>query len=63
MKSDSHRDESKLTHPVSEHADGQSANISHGDGLRHHVRPSTERAFNRAEQPIPVTPPRDRAGR
>jgi hypothetical protein len=38
MKSDSHRDESKLTHPVSEHPDRQPANISHGSG-----EPSTTR--------------------
>jgi hypothetical protein len=48
MESDSHRDESKLTHPVSEHPDRQPANISHGDGLpHHHTHPSIERRFNR----------------
>jgi hypothetical protein len=56
MKSDSHRDESRLTPPVSEHPDRQPANISHGDmQYHHHVHPSQERAFNRAEAPVPVT--------
>ena len=48
MKSDSHRDESKLTHPVSEHPDRQPANISHGSGEPfHHTHPSDLRRFNR----------------
>jgi len=57
----------KEQHPVSKHSDGQSANISHGDMQQHrHVHPSTERAFNRHEQAIPVThhetaPPDDAA--
>jgi len=67
MKSDSHREKSKLTHPISEHPDGQPANISHGDGLpHHHVHPSVERRFNREAEAIEVThhqpePPDDAA--
>jgi len=46
MESDSHRDESKLTHPVSEHPDRTPANIS---GARH---PSDERRRERADAPV-----------
>jgi hypothetical protein len=56
MKSDSHRDESKLTHPVSEHPDRQPANISHGSGEPfHHTHPSDLRRFNREAEPITAT--------
>ncbi len=42
-------------HPESKHPDKQPANISHGDMQHHHhVHPSAERAFNRAEEAIPV---------
>jgi hypothetical protein len=42
--------------PSSRHSDGQAGNPSHGDGQNHHhVHPSAERAFNRAEAPVPVT--------
>jgi hypothetical protein len=55
MKSDSHRNERELTHPVSEHPDRQPANISHGDGLpHHHTHPSVERRFNREAEPVEV---------
>jgi hypothetical protein len=40
---------------LSRHSDGQPGNPSHGDGLpHHHVHPSQERAFNRAEAPFEV---------
>lgn len=52
MKSDSHREKSALTHPISEHPDGQPANISHGSGEPfHHTHPSDLRRFNRAAEP------------
>jgi hypothetical protein len=42
-------------HPSSRHADGQPGNPSHGDMQNHHhVHPSRERAFNRAEAPVEV---------
>ena len=42
--------------PSSRHADGQPGNPSHGDAMpHHHVHSSAERAFNRAEAPVPVT--------
>lgn len=41
--------------PSSRHSDGQAGNPSHGDGQNHHhVHPSAERAFNRAEAPVEV---------
>jgi hypothetical protein len=41
--------------PSSRHADGQPGNPSHGDAMpHHHVHPSAERAFNRAETPTEV---------
>jgi hypothetical protein len=52
--------------PSSRHADGQPGNPSHGDAMpHHHVHPSVERAFNRAEAPVEVEhhelPPADDA--
>jgi hypothetical protein len=53
MKSDNHRDESKLTHPISEHPDRQPANISHGSGEPfHHTHPSDLRRFNHEAEPV-----------
>lgn len=43
-------------HPLSEHADHQAANISHGSGEPfHHTHPSDLRRHNRAEAPVEVT--------